>query len=223
MNYLEKIYLVFHKLLSKPQERGMYSAGYWQSKVRENILTMLSQYQGRLLEIGCGEGLFLSQFVKAYPQIQPWGVDCWTEALIDARKRFIEKEIKRVSLVTADAQRLPFKDSSFDSVVCANFFICVESLSMVRSVLQEAARVCRKNAALIIEFRNKKNIFLNLKYKWAKYYDTTTQRHPLSTYDKEEIVAMLKEFGFALGRIQEIDFPFKGMAAIFILEAKKVC
>lgn len=223
MNLIEKIYIWFRNAASKPQEKGMSSAGYWQNKVRERILKLLSQRQGRLVEFGCGEGLFLSHLVKANPKIQPWGIDRWPGSLQTAQKRFAERGIKEICLINADAQKLPLKKEMFDMVVCANLFICLESVSVVRSIVQEAARVCRENGALIIEFRNKKNIALWFKYALARYYDTTTKNHPLSTYDKDEIESILRESGWRVMKRRAIDFPLKGMPVIFILEAKKTC
>lgn len=223
MNLIEKIYIWFRNATSKPQEKGMSSAGYWQNKVREQILGLLSQCEGRLLELGCGEGLFLSHLGKADSRIQPWGIDCWRDALQAAKKRFAERKIKGIRLINSDAQKLPFKNEMFDVVVCANLFICVESVAVVRSIVQEAARVCRQNGTLIIEFRDKKNIALWFKYALARYYDTTTKNHPLSVYNYEGMASILKGAGFMVNKSREIDFPLKGMPVIFILEAKKVC
>ncbi|HAH20735.1 MAG: hypothetical protein A2Y00_07400 [Omnitrophica WOR_2 bacterium GWF2_43_52] len=223
MNLIEKAYLWLRDISSKREEQGMYSAGYWQNKVRGQILRMLSRGQGRLLELGCGEGLFLSQLDTTNAKIQLWGVDRWEEALQHTKKRFNEENSKAIRLVNADANKLPFKDGMFDVVVCANLLICVESVSVVRSIIQEAERVCRKNGTFIVEFRNKKNMLLWLKYSLAKYYDTTTKSHPLSTYDYDAMVSILKESGFAVIKTHVIDFPLKGIPVIFILEARKIC
>lgn len=215
MNLLEKIYLWFRDLFSKPSERGLSSAGYWQDKLRRNVLNRLSSAEGRLLEIGCGEGLFLEHLSRLNPQVRLFGIERSALVLSDAQRRLN----RNILLVSSDAGRLPFKDASFEWAVGVNLFICIESREVLMEILQEASRVLRPGAKLIIEFRNKGNIFLKLKYGLARYYDSTTEKHPLSTYYKEDVLRILGEAGFSVSKIEKIDFPFKGLAAIFILEA----
>lgn len=215
MNLLEKIYLGFRNLVSEPSERGLSSAGYWQDKLRRNVLDRLSSAEGRLLEIGCGEGLFLEHLSRLNPQVRLFGIERSALGLSDAQRRLN----RNILLVSSDAGRLPFKDASFEWAVGVNLFICVESREVLAGILREAGRVLRPGAKLIIEFRNKGNIFLNLKYGLARYYDSTTEKHPLSTYYKEDVLRILADAGFSVSKIEEIDFPLKGLAAIFILEA----
>lgn len=215
MNPLEKVYLWLRDLVSKPAERGLSSAGYWQNQLRQNVLERLAKAEGRLLEIGCGEGLFLEQLSRISPQLGLFGIERSALVLSDAQRRLN----RNIRLVSSDAGRLPFKDASFEWAVGVNLFICVESMDVLAEILREAARVLRPGAKLIIEFRNKGNIFLKLKYGLARYYDSTIERHPLSTYYKEDVLRILGEAGFSVSKIEKIDFPFKGLAAIFVVEA----
>lgn len=217
MNPLEKVYLWLRDLVSKPSERGMSSAGYWQDKLRRNVLDRLAKAEGRLLEIGCGEGLFLEHLSRLNPQVRLFGIERSALVLSDAQRRLN----RNILLVSSDAGRLPFKDASFEWAVGVNLFICVESMEVLAGILREAGRVLRPGAKLIIEFRNKGNIFLRLKYKLARYYDSTTEKHPLSTYYKEDVLRILADAGFSVSKIEEIDFPLKGLAAIFVVEAVK--
>ncbi|HLD40570.1 MAG TPA: class I SAM-dependent methyltransferase [Candidatus Omnitrophota bacterium] len=217
MNLLEKIYLWFRDLVSQPGERGLSSAGYWQNILRRNVLERLVKAEGGLLEIGCGEGLFLEQLSRINPRLRLFGIEREGAVLSGAKSR-LNSDIR---LVASDALRLAFKDASFEWVVGVNLSICVESGEALAEILREAGRALKPGARLIIEFRNKGNIFLRLKYKWAGHYDSTTQNHPLSVYYKKDVLDILGEAGFKVNRIQEIDFPFKGLAAIFIVEAQK--
>lgn len=218
MNLLEKIYLGFRNLVSKPAERGLSSAGYWQNQLRQNVLERLVKAEGRLLEIGCGEGLFLEQLSRLNPHLRLFGIERESAVLSDAQRR-LNKDIR---LASSEARRLPFKNASFEWAVGVNLFICVESREVLAAILKETARVLKPGAKLIIEFRNKGNIFLKLKYGLARYYDSTTEKHPLSTHYKEDVLNILGESGFRVSKIQEIDFPLKGLPAIFILEAERL-
>lgn len=217
MNIVERLYLWLRERVSKPEERGMSSAGYWQNQLRRNVLERLAMAKGRLLEIGSGEGLFLEQLSRVRSQLGLFGIERDSLVLSDAQRR-LDKNIR---LVSSEAQRLPFKTASFEWAVGVNLFICVESRDVLAAILKEAVRVLKPGAKLIIEFRNKGNIFLKLKYGLARYYDSTTEKHPLSTYYKEDVLRILGEAGFSVSKIEKIDFPFKGLPAIFILEAGK--
>ncbi len=219
MNPFERIYLWFRDLVSQPGERGMSSAGYWQNRLRKNVLERLDKAEGRLLEIGSGEGLFLEQLSRSSPKLGLFGIERDSLVLSEAQGR-LNKDIR---LVSSEAGRLPFKDGSFDWAVGVNLSICVESLEAMAEILREASRALKPGAKLIVEFRNKGNVFLKLKYGLARYYDSTTGKHPLSTYYKEDVLRILADAGFSVSKIEKIDFPFKGLAAIFIIEAYLDC
>ena len=87
----EKIYYLFHRLLSKPDERGEYSGGYWQDMVRGKTLLLCRGLKGKVLEVGCGEGLFLVQLVRQNPDLGIWGIDNSDERLSQAKARLSEK------------------------------------------------------------------------------------------------------------------------------------
>lgn len=224
MNYLEKTYLVFRDLFSKPQERGESSAGYWQDKIRSNVITITSQYKGKILEVGCGEGLFLSQLLRANPHADVYGVDTINFSLGKAKERLKKENLQASRLINAVAVALPFKNASFNAVMCVNVFICVSSLNGVKAIIQEIGRVCQGQGRVVIEFRNRRNPFLWLKYRLAKYYDHTIveQKHPLSIFFREDILNMLQDAGFHIVKEKSIDsFMIKFLAPIFIIEAQK--
>jgi ubiquinone/menaquinone biosynthesis C-methylase UbiE len=86
---------------------------------------------GRLLDLGCGTGRNLPRFGSGVRAI---GVDPCHEALRKAARRSC-----RVPLVQAKAEELPFRDSSFETVVSGLVFCSVaevpRGLSEVRRVL----------------------------------------------------------------------------------------
>jgi ubiquinone/menaquinone biosynthesis C-methylase UbiE len=221
MNLIQKLYLLIHKAFSRPEQRGSYSAGYWQDKVRRVALALAGSYRGRLLEVGCGEGFFLANLCKANPNIEAWGVDRSSEILMQARDLFKKEGLRGEVIVEGDVQKLPFDNAFFDSVVCINVFICLTSDQAAAAALREISRVSKPKARLILEFRNRRNPFLKIKYKLARYYDATTKDHPLSTYDEDDVSRMLTESGFRICEKRYLDFPIKKLAPIIILEAQK--
>lgn len=218
---LKKLYYWFHRKTSKLEERGEYSSGLWQDKVRKEALKLCRDSRGRLLEVGCGEGLFLVELASVNKDMQIYGIDNWPEILKKADKRIKAKGIKNVRLSLAEAISLPFKDSYFDIVVCINVIFNLDSLGHVKEVLKEIARVCKKGGKIIFDFRNRKNPFLYFKYKLAPFYDQTVKDLPLKTYKLEEIRLLLENLGLKIKRQTTVGFPIKIVAPIIILELEK--
>ncbi len=219
--FLEKIYYFFRDLSSRPEERGERSAGFLQDKIRRAALAICAQSSGRLLEVGCGEGLFLAQLAKLNPRVEIWGVDNWPEILARARERFEKDRVTQIKLVEAKAGHLPFENVYFDVVVFINVLICIGSWEDVKAAIKELSRVVKPAGNLILEFRNKRNVLLQAKYKLAKFYDATTMGHPLSTYDEKDVIGLLRGNGFDIQRIQYIGFFIKRLAPVIIIEAQK--
>ncbi|HAJ57178.1 MAG TPA: hypothetical protein DCL35_05350 [Candidatus Omnitrophica bacterium] len=219
---IDKLYELLLRVTSRPKERGEYSAGYWQAKIRQAAIGLAGGYTGRLLEVGCGEGLFLKGLHRINAGLRLYGVDSWDRMLERARQLLAENE-NTVTFSKADGRHLPFDNGFFDAVVCVNVFLNVEGLSVVRQILEEMARVCRPGGRIIVEFRNSFNPLLVLKFRLASFYDATVRERklPLNTYRREDIVDLLKGFDFSVTRGLYLDFPIKKFAPIIILEAQK--
>ncbi|MFH1768716.1 MAG: class I SAM-dependent methyltransferase [Candidatus Omnitrophota bacterium] len=218
---LEKVYYWLHNRFSKPQERGEYSAGCWHVQVRRRVLELCGEVQGRLLEVGCGEGLFLEEALKTVPAKEIFGVDIWQDILQRAKTRLRRDDKVNVLLSQADAASLPFKDNSLDCVVCVNVFLNLPSGKMVKEVLREISRVTKKQGKAIFDIRNRDNPFLYFKYKFAPLYDATVKSLPLKTYRFDKIIAYLEEAGLKFNKRLNVGFPDNRYAPIFVIEAVK--
>lgn len=218
---LNKIYYWFHRLSSKPQERGEYSSGVWQDRIRRESLKLCRYSKGRIIEIGCGEGLFLNELALHNKDSQIYGIDNCKDRLDKASRNLRDKNIKNACLFKANALYLPFKNNYFDCVICINVIFNLESLTMVKNVLNEISRICKKDGRVILDFRNKENPFLYLKYKFAPLYDQTVRNLPLMTYRLEDMRLFLEEAGLKIVSQISIGFPIK-IAPVIILETQKL-
>jgi len=210
------------KLVSHPEERDEYSRGYFHYKIRSAALGLLSDKNGRVIEVGCGEGIFINKLAKSNENFSIVGLDGWHEIIKRAQKRMQVNNILNVSLINADALRLPFKNGSFDNVVCINVIINLPSEEIFLSSLGEISRVCKKGGAFIFEIRNSLNPFLYFKYKFAKYYDPTVINLPLKTYKLKKVIAFLEKNNFKLEKRINIGFPDNNLSPVILLEARKI-
>ena len=160
---LERIYYWLHREISKnPEEKDAPSAGWLHSKVRQEVENLCLVCQGKLLEVGCGEGLFITKLASINSAIQIFGVDNDIKKLQDAKSKSEEKRLGNIKLIYADAINLPFPDDYFDGVVCINTFVNLKSILIVNQVLEQMARVCKKKGKIFFDFRNSLNLFINL-------------------------------------------------------------
>jgi ubiquinone/menaquinone biosynthesis C-methylase UbiE len=111
--------------------------------LRDKRETLLARAQGRTLEIGAGTGLNL----ELYP-------DSVTELVLtepdEHMRRQLEAKLggfrRQVDVAAAGAERLPFPDSSFDTVVATLVFCTIPDPD---AALREVARVLKPEGRLL--------------------------------------------------------------------------
>src|SRR4051812_41905636 len=75
----------------------------------------------RVLDVGCGTGVFAGRLRAALPKATVWGVDLVAGMLDKGAERW-RRHSGQVQPVKGDSERLPFGDGAFDFVTCANSF-----------------------------------------------------------------------------------------------------
>jgi ubiquinone/menaquinone biosynthesis C-methylase UbiE len=85
------------------------------------IRAVLGDRPARILDVGCGTGVFAARIREALPQAQVWGIDLVSDMLTKGAERW-RRHAGRIQPVQADSERLPFASGSFDIVTCANSF-----------------------------------------------------------------------------------------------------
>jgi ubiquinone/menaquinone biosynthesis C-methylase UbiE len=75
----------------------------------------------KMLDVGCGTGLFASKVRDSLPHVEVCGVDLVSEMLAKGQTRW-RLHRAHVLPVQGDSERLPFASGSFDIVTCANSF-----------------------------------------------------------------------------------------------------
>ncbi len=100
----------------------------------------------QILELGCGGGALLRELAaRGFGKLV--GLDLARTALVEARQRTTP-----AGLVLAEAERLPFRDQSFDVVLAADV---IEHVDCVDEHLAEVARVLRKGGLYLVKTPNR--------------------------------------------------------------------
>ncbi len=148
---------------------------------REYVRYFRNSHFGRILECGCGVGVYTS-FLKGICA-RLTGIDLNKELIISAKTNFLECDF-----CVADVTQLSFKDSSFDMVVAADV---VEHTTDAGKALCELARVLRKDGvcALSVPSNNWEFVcrLLGLtKYSFGHNY----------LFSRQEIAELIDKIGF---------------------------
>lgn len=121
--------------LEKGERPFLYS--FWMRKFSKMV-----KKGAKILEVGCGVGYFLRWLEKKYDVV---GVDISSQAIKIAKNR------TKASLLVADAQKLPFRNETFDVIVA---FDVIEHLENPVKFFREAYRVLSRNGLLILSTPN---------------------------------------------------------------------
>jgi SAM-dependent methyltransferase len=135
-----------------------FSSRIAKPKIRDRILESIA-WRGdeKVLDVGCGRGLFLIGAAKHLKKGKATGVDIWdandlsgntAEAALENAKA--EGVAERVKIETADARTLPFADSSFDLVLSSLALHNISSSKERMQALSEIARVLKSGGHLAI-------------------------------------------------------------------------
>ena len=105
--------------------------------------------EGRVLDIGCGNGALTIKLAQKYPKAQIVGIDYWGKNWeysknVCERNAQIEGVNERVEFQKANAESLPFDDGYFDASVSNFVFHMVGNYKDKRKVIREALRVVKK-------------------------------------------------------------------------------
>jgi len=119
-----------------------------EEKLLQGIIAPWPRRKQKLLDIGCGTGVFLEFFWSCGFDLT--GIDLSPDMLASAR----EKMGQRVDLHLGDAEHLPFEDREFDY---ASLMTVLEFVDDPEQVLREAARVARKG--VLITFLNRSSLY----------------------------------------------------------------
>jgi ubiquinone/menaquinone biosynthesis C-methylase UbiE len=87
----------------------------------KRIRTVAADRQVRVLDVGCGTGVFAERIRAALPRASVWGIDLVSGMLTGGAERW-RRHAGHIVPIQADSERLPFAGGSFDVVTCANSF-----------------------------------------------------------------------------------------------------
>lgn len=136
---------------------GYYYDGRW-AKVAEAMIQHYGLKPGhRILDVGCGKGFLLYDFIQTMPGLEVAGIDISDYAIENA------KEEVKPFLKVYSAEKLPFEDNSFDLVVSINTLHNLYCYKL-NSAIREIERVGKESKYICVESYRNEEEKVNLLY-----------------------------------------------------------
>jgi SAM-dependent methyltransferase len=193
-----------HRALA-PRYAYRYSLEFsrlFQEDWHAQMLAHLPPDAGRVLDLGCGTGFFLAELERLRPGAV--GLDISHDML-----RVSEQYVPGARVLTADAERLPFRERSFDAIFCKG------SLHHTRDhlrFLENCRRALTPQGVLIMSEPCNDNPLIRcaryLLYRFSPHFDLGDQG-----FTKNGLIALCEQAGFEVlscGRYGVLAYVFGG-------------
>lgn len=145
----------------------------------DNIISQIPKNTKTFIDVACGDGYILCQLKnsKKHKVNLLCGVDLSQNRLIKTRKN-IDSE-----LIRSDLLNLPFKDNSFDTVVCSE---TIEHIKEYRKAIKELVRISKKN--IIITTPNEESLTIEKCPKCNHHFHLNDHINSFESNDLKNII-----------------------------------
>ena len=136
----------------------IYDSKIGKAREREKYLDKIA-WRGdeRVLDVGCGLGLFLIGAAKRLSTGRAVGIDKWQQEDLSGNNAagtlsnaMIEGVAEKVEVNTGDARKLPFDDASFDVVLSSMALHNIYNAGDRQTAVREIARVLKSDGRVLI-------------------------------------------------------------------------
>ena len=142
----------------------------------------------QILDVGCNSGTFTKQIYNVLPESKIYGIDISQNAI-----SYAEQKYKNISFSVAWAEKLPFKENSFDLATC---FEVLEHVDEPDKIIREMLRVLRKKGNMIIIVPTENLLFRMIWALWTIFGPGSVWKHThVQKFTKDSLDVLLRKFG----------------------------
>ena len=163
----------------------------WNEENLERILKFCSdKIQGRVLDVGCGDGFFTAKILQRFNLKNVYGLDISSKAVDLARLKHPEIKFQQGAL-----NHIPEETNSIDSVTMIEV---IEHLVDIEGTLKELFRVMKPGGILLItttDFNLLKQVIIAM-FFFEKYFYPTNPH--IRFFKRSTLTDVLSENGFSV-------------------------
>lgn len=212
MGIISKIAKYLRRSVEREEEIEEPSGGFLPFRIRLKVVSLVNR-NGNLLDIGCGEGLFLKRIPEYYNK-KLYGLDSWELVIRKAKERV------SASFFIGEGDKLPFKDEKFNEITILNLFYNLPHIDDMVSIMKEALRVCKKGGRIFFDYRNKRNPLIWLGYRTVKLHDPDI-KIPVNAYTRKEVKMLLQTVGTERVNYYPVPSWWKVNSPVYVVETYK--
>lgn len=181
----------------------------WHTSKLKEVLNLLPKDAKSILDVGCSSGILTAAIAKKLPKSSVVGLDSYKEVITFAKKKY-----PKIKFVCADAHKLPFKNNSFDLVICTE---TLEHVVNPRKSLLEMKRVLKNDGSAIISMDSGNIFFRTTWFFWTKTTGRVWENAHLHEFNAALLEDLIKKSGF---KIKKKENTHLGMGIIFLAVPK---
>lgn len=203
-----------HKVQEAAKELGMVGESGYYGQDRREMVQFIPDGTSRLIDIGCGEGLFGARVKERFPSCEVWGL----EPQADAAARAATRCDRLLHHPLSDTEELP---PAYFDVVTMNDVL--EHLPYSEPALEIIKRILKPSGMLILSLPNV-CYYLTVRdlvfFKDWEYQDQgILDRTHLRFFTQKSALRMLSQNGFAVKAVQGINeaklsLPYKTLFSL---------
>lgn len=152
------------------------------------------QRRVRTIDVGCGNGRFLTQALAAFPRLPAVGLDLSPAYAEAARSRL--RRWRQAEVVVGAAEAAPFADASFDAATCIYLFHELPP-RVRRDVARELARILKPGGIFVLADSLQAGDAPDLD-QMLEYFPVGFHEPFYGSYQQEDLPGLFREAGFEL-------------------------
>jgi len=175
---------------------------FWHTKRVELLLNLMGTLENqRVLDLGCNVGILTNLLVERGAEVK--GLDLSISTLSLGKKVH-----RRISFIRGDGENIPFKERSFDSVICVEV---LEHVPKPQHLIDQALRVLKPGGSFIVIVPNDDSLLFKFIWwiwqhtggkKWVglhiHIYNPISLRYLLSDFKLERVESCLNGMLFGI-------------------------
>ena len=197
-------------------------ASWYQAHADEMLQHCIAIEQGDILDIGCGTGHFLREYLKGKPGLRAVGVDISSSMIEEASRKADEASLENLKFIHADWETMSleqFSGYNFNIIFCANAF---HYFTDPQAASDKLYKLLNDEGMLYVLERNKAQSLLTL--FWG-FLHSTFIKDQVVFYKNSELIDFFENSGFKNVRIirsiKKYFWKNKIFTSIVLLEGRK--